>query len=297
MNKKLKTIIIIMITILGILSISLAGYIIKGEELSNLPFLRQLGKQESIESESKTETSEKDIINEDNLDDYIFLYNGVELSKKAGVYDWNENVMPYNEKKYEVKYYNYEDNQYQGETVGILEKWYNMSGYAVSNVNKIAFSEKINAIPRKPKQVSKVNSNVKDYNSDSKFITYEIDLDGDGKDEYLEVEYYLNKIEGPGIESNNNEFYDEREYTKIRLLDSNCNFIALLLEHSSNMIVETDYTGNIDTIDFVDIDEDNIIEILIGIPEYEGLRVSIVKYNNGKLEGETNLKGEFIRRN
>lgn len=34
------------------------------------------------------------------------------------------------------------------------------------------------------------------------------------------------------------------------------------------------------------------LEMIIQVPTYEGIKVSIVKYNKGQLEGETNLKAK-----
>ena len=43
-------------------------------------------------------------------------------------------------------------------------------------------------------------------------------------------------------------------------------------------------------IEYVDIDNDGIMEILIRILEWEGGRVSIYKYKNDKVEGENNYE-------
>ena len=42
--------------------------------------------------------------------------------------------------------------------------------------------------------------------------------------------------------------------------------------------------------DYIDLDNDGIMEILIKIPQYEGSKLSILKYNKGKIDGKTNLE-------
>ena len=42
--------------------------------------------------------------------------------------------------------------------------------------------------------------------------------------------------------------------------------------------------------DYIDLDNDGIMEILIKVPQYEGSQLSILKYNKGKIDGKTNLE-------
>ena len=47
---------------------------------------------------------------------------------------------------------------------------------------------------------------------------------------------------------------------------------------------------DLDTTEYIDIDNDGIMEIIVEIPVYEGEKISVLKYDNGKLMGETNVQ-------
>lgn len=49
----------------------------------------------------------------------------------------------------------------------------------------------------------------------------------------------------------------------------------------------------LDDVEYIDIDNDGIMEIIIKLPQYESegiSELSVVKYNRGKLEGKTVVK-------
>ena len=83
------------------------------------------------------------------------------------------------------------------------------------------------------------------------------------------------------------------------LFDSNYKKIADLVT------LENGFWGNIkeedrkiflslDDVDYIDIDNDEIMEIIIKVPTYEGTQISVVKYNEGKIEGETDVKASVV---
>ena len=47
---------------------------------------------------------------------------------------------------------------------------------------------------------------------------------------------------------------------------------------------------SLNDVEYLDLDDDGIMEILIKIPSYEGNKLSILKYNKGKIEGNVNLE-------
>lgn len=119
----------------------------------------------------------------------------------------------------------------------------------------------------------------------------EIDLDGDGKNEYL-VCYIVNYAEGEIGDG------EPQASSGIMLFDNNYKKIddLVILENGfwAN-IKEENYKVflSLDDVDYIDIDNDGIMEIIIRVPTYEITEISIVKYSNNKIEGETNVKANL----
>ena len=66
---------------------------------------------------------------------------------------------------------------------------------------------------------------------------------------------------------------------------------------NSNKIEENKIFLSLDKVEYFDIDNDGIMEIIIEVPTYEqqgGANLSILKYNKGKLEGETNIQASLL---
>jgi len=188
-----------------------------------------------------------------------------------------------NESKYNTTYYNYENAKYVGETAGKLQDGVYEGSKKVSNVKKIAMSQKYNAIPRAYTKIEKLPQELIDMADYSKVEINAIDLDGDGKNEYVVC---------PIINYGEGDIGDGKPvaYSEIILFDSNYkkleNLISLDIQ---NMDYKTFLT--LDDVEYIDIDNDGKMEILIYIPAYEsGPQVSVIKYNNGKIEGDTNYK-------
>ena len=62
-------------------------------------------------------------------------------------------------------------------------------------------------------------------------------------------------------------------------------FWANIKEESNKILLSLD-----EDIDYFDIDNDGIMEVLISVPWYDGDNLSIVKYNKGKIEGDINYQ-------
>lgn len=206
---------------------------------------------------------------------YFILYDGYEIKIKTGeqaLVDM-ENSEGNNE-KYNIKYYCYENGKSQEEKGEFGEETYE-GVFIVQNVDKIAISEKYDAIPRKYKELKKLpeDMNLKLDYTDIEIV--EVDLDGDETKEYLicyEIEDKENDIAKSSIE----------------LYDSNYQKVATL------MSLDTTYDDaeylNLDDAEYIDIDNDGVMEIILNKPVYEGTSICIYKYVNGNIYGETDVK-------
>ena len=224
--------------------------------------------------------------------DYFVLYDGREIELKSGVQELSDiSINDNSNKKYNTEYYNYENGKYAGESEGALIETYD--GYAVvDNVKRIAVSQKYDAIPRAHTEINDLPEELNDMADCSSVDIHSVDLDGDGKTEYI-VCYTVNYAEG---EIGNGE---PQASSGIMLFDSEYKKIADLVS------LENGFWGNIkeedskvflslNDVDYVDIDNDSVMEILIKVPTYEGSKISIVKYNDGNIEGETNLNASVL---
>ena len=241
--------------------------------------------EENDKNDRKVETKE----NTKN----IVLYNGMEISTKTGVQNVSDmKISTENKNKYNTQYYNYENGKYINETKGTFgEETY--EGYsAVSNVKKIAMTKKYNAIPREYKTINELPKELMDMASYSSVDINEVDLDGDGKEEYIVC--YTHNV--------SNDDYDGGEMeasSGIMLFDNNYKKVSDLVT------LENGFWGNkkaennkvfltLKDVEYIDIDEDNCMEIIIKVPTYEGTKISVLKYKNGVLSGEKNIKASVL---
>ena len=97
----------------------------------------------------KTETKKE-------VKDYFILYKGYEMKKDTGVQNLSDMIInDENNEKYNTNYYNYEKGKYLGETEGSFGEETYEGVSIVSNVKRIAISQKYDAIPR---VYSKINT-------------------------------------------------------------------------------------------------------------------------------------------
>ena len=120
----------------------------------------------------------------------------------------------------------------------------------------------------------------------------EIDLDGDGKSEYI-VCYTVNYEKGQIGD------VEPQASSGIMLFDFNYKKIADLVT------LENGFWGNfkeesykrflsLEEVEYIDIDNDGKMEIIIEVPTYEGIQISILKYSNNKVEGKTDLQASLL---
>ena len=254
--------------------------------------------QETIEYQ---ENKKHEVVNEyttqtetEKKKDYIFLYEGNEISKKEQM-EFIDEGMPINDeniKKYNTVYYNYKNGKFVGETEGIFgtEDTICFEGYSiVGNVEKIAVSENYNVIPRKATKIDQLPSKFSDIPDYTNVEIDSIDLDGDGQNEYIlcwTIDYSEEEIEK-----------DESLHVSsgIMLFDSNYNKIANLVDLDNGFWANIKTNAykifmSLDNVDYADIDNDGIMEIIIKIPAYEGFELGIYKYKNNKINGEIEHK-------
>lgn len=237
------------------------------------------------------EVSKKDI--DLNSSNYFILYDGIEISQTLGVQSLSAmELTKENINKYNTTYYNYENGKEQGITQGKFENETYEGTAQVENVKKIATSKEYNIIPRKYENIMEIPEEIKKSLKYTSLEMQAIDLDGDGKKEYV-VCYNLNYTSG--------ETEDRQPVASsgIILLDSNYQKIADLItleegfwsgrkKENNKIFLKTS------DVEYLDIDKDGIMEIVINIPQYEGTSISIVKYNNGKIDGETGIKASVL---
>ena len=256
----------------------------------------ELEELEKLEKERLENQSSNSKLNDKNADkqnnnqiNYFILYNGYEIKLDTTVQELADmQIDTSNNKKYNTTYYNYENGKYVGETKGIFGEETYEGVSRVDNVKKIAISKKYNAIPREYTVIKDLPEQLKDMSDCSTVDIHSIDLDGDNKKEYI-VCYTVNYAKGAIGDG------EPEASSGIILLDSNYKKIDNLVS------LENGFWGNIkeedkkvflslDDVDYIDIDNDGIIEIIIRIPTYEGTKISIVKYENNISKGETNIK-------
>lgn len=232
--------------------------------------------------------SQIDYINDDKVDeiskgntDFIFLYNGFEIEKNVGVQypDYmeinNENI-----EKYNINYYNYRNNEYAGKSKGIFGKdiAYENTSW-VNNVTTIATSKKYDLIPRKITNIYDIPESLKNEKY-SETMLVKVDLDGDNKFEYIGINIerpyvdFSEEIVQPGVLECS---------TTISLYDNNFEIINTLITINDDYADTYEHVVYADDIQFVDIDNDGIIEILIEFPVWDSSGISIYKYNNGTI--------------
>ena len=104
-----------------------------------------------------------------------------------------------------------------------------------------------------------------------------IDLDGDGSQEYI-LCYRIN---------NDEDYVPDggiSDSSGIILFDSNYNKIANLCSFNIRNEEYVEFLS-LNDVEYIDIDKDNIMEIIIDFPAYEAFGVGIFKYSDGTITG------------
>ena len=228
---------------------------------------------------STSDADSRKVLNEE----IIVLYNGLilDVSEMKIVdlqYIDNSNS---DKENYIITYYNYENFEFKGSTLGTLSSQVLDGLIKVDNVEKVAISENYDAIPQEIQVINSIPAVVLDNNSD--FSDYDTkktiicDVDGNDTNEYIVI--LANKSTGE---------------SKIVLAESTGFVKATLatMDKSGWESVTTDgYYLSYSNIEVLDIDNDGIMEILFELPTSSTTleQISLIKYKNGDLTGETDI--------
>lgn len=221
--------------------------------------------------------------------EYTLLYNGCEIKKEVGVQRLAGKEGPVGElESYSGEYYYYTFGKALGKEKAAPVEEYENDFYILPESgrfgpdNELAASKDINPLPRTAKEVkpdeiiSQLSPLADDLDAN---IIYEIDLDGDGKSEYI-VDTL--RIKGNVCES------------EVSLYNADFKKTARLAYMNAGGYEGGETADLLTSVDFFDIDRDGNMEILINLPEWEGRgKVSIVRYENGKILGETDVEASI----
>jgi len=217
----------------------------------------------------------------------VVLYKGLILDNA----NFDENTLKYIDStkadadKYVITYYSYENYSFKEAKLGVLSQKVYDNSVKIDNVGKVAISEEYEAVPRQIKVVNTVpsiisdnNPLVKDYDT---VKTISTDFDGNGTEEYILI--LKNTKTG---------------FSKITFIDSKGEKVADLasIEKSKwKQDANNEYYLGIDNVEILDINNDGVMEILVEIPHSTGdPTVSLLKYNNGELQGKTNIECSLL---
>ena len=217
----------------------------------------------------------------------VVLYKGLILDNA----NFDENTLKYIDStkadadKYVITYYSYENYSFKEAKLGVLSQKVYDNSVKIDNVGKVAISEEYEAVPRQIKVVNTVpsiisdnNPLVKDYDT---VKTISTDFDGNGTEEYILI--LKNTKTG---------------FSKITFIDSKGEKVADLasIEKSKwRQDTNNEFYLGIDNVEILDINNDGVMEILVEIPHSTGdPTVSLLKYNNGELQGKTNIECSLL---
>lgn len=212
----------------------------------------------------------------------IILYKGLDFSDGKNLNDITYNEA--NKKKYEIEYFNYENGEKLEKSKGNLVETYEGIS-AVENVKKIAISVEYDAIPRRYTTIEGLPKELYELADCNKVEIQSVDLDGDGKKEYI-------------VASNSyasTEDYDTDTYTNysdISLYDNKFKKIATLIKAKDQYRevdgkITSEFFCSLDDVEYIDIDDDGIMEVLVDLNYWENIGVNSYKYKDGKITGET----------
>lgn len=212
----------------------------------------------------------------------IILYKGLDFSDGKNLNDITYNEA--NKKKYEIEYFNYENGKKLEKSKGNLVETYEGIS-AVENVKKIAISVEYDAIPRRYTTIEGLPKELYELADCNKVEIQSVDLDGDGKKEYIVAS---NSYASP-------EDYDTDTYTNysdISLYDNKFKKIATLIKAKDQYRevdgkITSEFFCSLDDVEYIDIDDDGIMEVLVDLNYWENIGVNSYKYKDGKITGET----------
>lgn len=221
---------------------------------------------------------------------YFILYKGCEIAKEPGnqnPLDFSINLDESSVSKYNTTYYNYENGLYKGEKEGTFEL--NEGGYnEVKNVDKIAMTKKFNAIPRAFERVDEVPKAILDELEEYDTVEADlIDIDGDGTKEYFVCVKDLKVEDKKPVAYSAIMLYSHDEAKISDLVIINDGVFQSAKDKTVKNLDEEDYVFvDLDRVEYIDLDDDNIMEVLIDVPQWEEMMLSIFRYSAYQVYGE-----------
>lgn len=228
-------------------------------------------------------------------EDFIFLYKGYEIKKEVGTQDLSDmEISDKNLEKYNTDYYNYENGKSKGKTKGEFGEETYEGVSVVSGVSKIAVNKEYNVYPGKFSKYENIDEFQLEGDATVKEVK-QVDLDNDGKNEYLLVYYYANMSNSYSTSINLLDLKNDDKFssgtTLVELEDGYGNYVVNGKKQKLNE--DKPISLSLEDVECVDIDNDGIMEIIVDVPTYEGEKLSIYKYQNGKVEGDINHKANI----
>lgn len=227
---------------------------------------------------------------EEDTESYFVLYKGCEIAIDPGnqnPLDFSVDLDETSEKRYNTTYYNYEKGLYKGETEGTFK--FEDGGYnEVENVSKIAMTKKFNAIPRAFERLDKVPEEIKDDLEEYENISADlIDIDGDGTKEYFVCVQDLRTEDNEPVAYSAIMLYSH-DYAKISdLVVIEDGVFNDAKKKTTKTLDDEDYVFiDLDRIEYIDLNDDNIMEVLIDVPQWEEMMLSIFDYTEYQVIGE-----------
>lgn len=227
---------------------------------------------------------------EEDTESYFVLYKGCEIAIDPGnqnPLDFSVDLDETSEKRYNTTYYNYEKGLYKGETEGTFK--FEDGGYnEVENVSKIAMTKKFNAIPRAFERLDKVPEEIKDDLEEYDNISADlIDIDGDGTKEYFVCVQDLRTEDSEPVAYSAIMLYSH-DYAKISdLVVIEDGVFNDAKKKTTKTLDDEDYVFiDLDRIEYIDLNDDNIMEVLIDVPQWEEMMLSIFDYSAYEVIGE-----------
>lgn len=277
---KKENILYVLCIMLSIIVIILGILVIR----SNYKMEENINKDNSYEEDAYVEKENQ--VSEQSQK--ILLFDGIEIERKTGIQElsYMKNTSE-NKKKYEIEYINYEKGNEIGEEKGIFGETDVYDGYSyVENVRKVAISEKYDAMPRTAVKLDDLPEELIDLADSSDYEIEKIDLDNDGKQEYIVcINQYINSEDYEDVSENETD-------SEIMLLDSEFKKVATLATWENKGVEELskEMCLQLDDVVYVDIDNDGVMEILIELPAYDSSILSVIKYSGNEVQGSTGYK-------
>jgi len=302
--------------VIGITFVILVVFIINNMDKKQTQEFTYVDKNTSIQEYIQDEIvyEENEVENVD--DDLVVLYKGDEIDLNPSIQFFYNNflAMKYMSKdggityykvgsekakeakqkmirRFERTFYNFENDTYIGVSKGRITTddeevenpfplGHGLTCIVMNVSHEFAFSKKFDPFPRKSTKVTDF-PNIDDREFYTKRDVDKIDLDNDGKEEYIVL---LLNSEGLNASS------------EILLYDSEYKIIDSLVTLPNGYWVGEEKTEknkvllSLEDVTYIDLDNDGKMEIFISLPGYEWEVVDILKYSDGKIEGKTNYE-------